>query len=219
MSATKYKVAQGEGIKKVAKKHGFSSWETLWNDPGNEELRKKRKNPGVLHPGDLIFVPEKQAKHVHGTTEIRHRFVCKLPKMTEMLRIKVEDFDGTALTNKPFILTLDDGTQLSETTNNEGMLEVAVPLEAQSGRLEIEGNEWPLEFDYLNPVDEPTSDNSVSGAQARLDNLGFPCPQSGVLDDATRTAIKAFQESHDGLRVSGELDDATRKALRERHGS
>ena len=49
--------------------------------------------------------------------------------------------------------------------------------------------------------------------QERLAQLGYdPGPASGVLDEKTRAAVRAFQESRN-LPATGEPDDATRTAL------
>ena len=36
-------VKQGEHIASIADVYGFSSWETVWDDDGNAELRKRRR--------------------------------------------------------------------------------------------------------------------------------------------------------------------------------
>jgi N-acetylmuramoyl-L-alanine amidase len=59
----------------------------------------------------------------------------------------------------------------------------------------------------MDPADE------VSGVQARLNNLGFDCGEpDGVLDDDTKSAVRAFQVLF-GLEPSGEIDDAFREKL------
>ena len=219
MAPKKHVVKQGEGIGKIAKSHGFYEWEPIWNDPANNDLRDKRKNPNVLWPGDILFIPEIQIKEVSGNTEERHRFMCKLPGMKEMLRIKIEERDGTPMAGKAFVLLCDDGTQLSGVTNGEGMVEQEVNLEIKEAKLEVEGNEWNIQISHLNPVDETTKDLAVSGAQARLNNLGFICPLTGRLDEKTKAAIKRFQAGQKDLTETGELDSKTQKALRKRHGS
>ena len=217
MGGTKYEVKAGEGIGKIAKDHGFE-WKTLWFHSVNKALREKRNNPNVLHPGDIVVIPEQEPKTVKCNTDLRHRFVCKLPVMKEEFRIKIEDRDGSPMAQKPYRLTLSDGSEHSGTTNGEGMVVEEVPVDAIRCKLEIEGNEWQLDIGYLNPVDEATTDDNISGAQSRLNNLGFACPASGTLDDATKAAIKAFQARNKDLKETGELDQKTREALRKRHG-
>ncbi len=211
-------VADGEGLPRIARRFGFHAWAKIWHHADNDELRSKRSNPHVLHPGDTVFVPEKETKTLSGGTEQCHRFLCKLPALTETLRVQLENRDGSAMAGLPYELVLDTGETLEDSTDDDGYLTVEVPIDATSGLLRVDDSEWQLEFDTLNPVDEETTDSAISGAQARLCNLGYRCEENGSLDDATKAALSAFQRDAE-LSVSGELDDATRSALRDRHGS
>ena len=48
-----YTVKQGDCISSIADQMGFF-WDTVWNDPNNEQLRNRRKNPNAhLHLGAL----------------------------------------------------------------------------------------------------------------------------------------------------------------------
>lgn len=217
MPSKRYKVGDGEGLGKIANDHGLH-WETVWNHGDNQSIRNLRGNPNVLHPGDIVYIPEKETRVVDAATEQRHRFVYDVPAKKEFVRIKLEDTDRSAMANKPYVLTLADGAEHTGKTDSEGMLECEVPFDATGGKLEVDGNEWQLRFGHLNPVDEATDDNNVSGAQSRLNNLGFRCPEDGVLDEGTRAAISEFQREQPDLKETGDLDDATRRALRKRHG-
>lgn len=69
-------VQQGECVNSIAYRHGFA-WETVWKDPQNAGLRRKRQIPGVLSPGDEIFIPELRSREESCATEKRHRFKVK----------------------------------------------------------------------------------------------------------------------------------------------
>ncbi len=101
------------------------------------------------------------------------------------------------------------------------MIEHDIPVNSEGGDLEVEGCHWPLRIGYLNPVDEPTGDTRVSGAQARLNNLGYGAGAvDGTMNDQTRDAVKAFQsEKWPDRTPTGDLDDETCKELKKRHGS
>lgn len=49
--------------------------------------------------------------------------------------------------------------------------------------------------------------NALYGAGYNIDNV------NDRMDSTTRSALKAFQADHAGLKVSGELDDASKQAL------
>lgn len=76
---------------------------------------------------------------------------------------------------------------------------------------------WDLGIGELNPLHD-APDGGVSGAQARLRNLGY---DRGAIDGRagprTTSALRRFQRDHD-LDVSGTLDDPTRSALQKAHG-
>jgi len=53
-----YQVKSGDTLSSIAKSHGISSWQKLYDDPSNGPFRAKRPNPNFIVPGDLIFVPD-----------------------------------------------------------------------------------------------------------------------------------------------------------------
>jgi hypothetical protein len=212
-----YIVKAGDSIPKIAKAHGFRKWQTVWQDPGNEQLRKDRANPRVLHPGDTVMIPAKRRKDVPCGTEQHHVF--QAPVMKELLRIVVEESRGVPMADKPYVLVVDGKEYTGKKTGPDGLLEEWIPVDSKEGELEIEGCVWPLEIGHLNPVDEDTTDQKVSGAQARLNNLGYDCGEvTGQMNEETREAIKAFQ-ADEGKDQTGNLDDETCRLLRDRHGS
>jgi Putative peptidoglycan binding domain/LysM domain len=201
-----YVVQQGDCISSLAQARGFK-WQTLWDY--NPELRALRKNPNTLQPGDLVKVPALRRRYEDRPTDKRHEFVRE--GVPAKFRLVLERFDEP-LANKKWSLTVD-GRSYSGTTDGHGLLQIVLPPNAVSGHLAVpdEGLEYDLSFGYLDPSDE------VSGAQARLQNLGFHHADiTGEMDDDTRNAILSFQTAH-GLTATGELDDPTRAALEQRH--
>lgn len=65
-----YAVKQGDCMESIAQKFGLF-WEKIWNHPKNVKLNEQRKDPNVLYPGDVVFVPEKEDKEESGATEQR----------------------------------------------------------------------------------------------------------------------------------------------------
>jgi len=202
----RYIVEQGDCISSVASAQGLN-WQTLWDH--NSELQALRKNPNALLPGDVILIPPVRIRYENCATDQWHQFILK--GTTAKFRLILERF-GEPLAGKRWFLTVD-GQKHSGTTNNEGLLQIALAPEACSGHLVVpdEDLEYELSFGHLDPSD------TISGAQARLENLGlYQGAISGEMDDETRDAIISFQTSR-SLAGSGELDDATRQELEKCH--
>jgi hypothetical protein len=70
---------------------------------------------------------------------------------------------------------------------------------------------YALRLGNLDPHD------TVSGVQARLRNLGFSCPMSGNLCEATTSALLRFRLAN-GLSIDGDLlDEDVAAKLRDLH--
>ncbi|MBN2170813.1 MAG: peptidoglycan-binding protein [Candidatus Krumholzibacteriota bacterium] len=68
-----HRVTQGDCLLSLAKEHGFS-WETLWNHPDNAELKRLRKDPNALKPGDVLVIPERRDKQEDAAGEAKTQF-------------------------------------------------------------------------------------------------------------------------------------------------
>jgi hypothetical protein len=53
----KHKVAKSETLKSIAKKYGFADEKMVWDYPENRELKKERKDPKDIQPGDIVAIP------------------------------------------------------------------------------------------------------------------------------------------------------------------
>ncbi|SRR6266851_3311587 len=208
-----YVVEQGECISSIAYENGFLP-ETLWNDPGNANLKAGRKDPNVLLPGDRVHIPEKRVREESCATDSKHAFELKGGR--EVLRIVLLDSDGNPRASLPYILKIKGGHTKSGQTNAKGLVEAPIPPNAREGELIINkgGAEEHYELD-LGAIDPPST---VRGVQARLNHLGFSCGDvDGELGPRTAGAIRKFQESQN-LSVTGEMNDDTRNALVSAHG-
>lgn len=205
---TKHIVQAGDSIIQLAGDHGLFA-DTLWQDPGNAELRKKRKDMNDLLPGDIVVIPDKRAKEVSKPATQRHRFKRKgIPAM-----FRFQAFDGeTPWANAKFRLVVA-GQTYEGVTNGQGILETHLPANAQTAELFMGEDEQPLliQFGHMDPIEE------LVGVQKRLNNLGFDCGEpTGQMNSETRDALKAFQHRF-GLKESGEADAATVDKLRAMH--
>lgn len=207
-------VRKGESLPSIAERYGFADWKTIYENAKNGDFRQKRTDPYVLAPGDQIFIPDKEQKYVKVATEQLHRF--QLKRQMAQVRLVLEDEEGTAFADMAYQLKVGDEV-FEGKTDRAGVLEAEVPAIADEGELTLwvdaeNSYTWMIEIGHLDPID------TIPGVQARLNNLGFDCGESGQLDEATKEALAAFQEAQ-GLEATGEPDEATQSKLLEAHGS
>jgi len=84
--AEMHTIEQGESLATIAKRSGLQSWQTIWDHPKNAELRAKRPKPELIHPGDQVYVPDKEHKDAPAKTETKNAFVAKVAKTEEKIR-------------------------------------------------------------------------------------------------------------------------------------
>jgi N-acetylmuramoyl-L-alanine amidase len=162
-----------------------------------------------LTPGDELFVPDKLLKREARPTGAKHRFTA--PVQPLVLRVVVKNFDDQPVANTPCKLQVEDQTfQLK--TDGHGKIEKEIPKNAESGKLTVGDQEFPVKIGHLDPVD------LVSGFRARLNNLGYNAGESDDLDDPQlRSAIEEFQcDQH--LTVDGVCGPQTQNKLKQVHG-
>src|ERR1035438_4067954 len=133
-----YTVVQGDHLSKIAKDNGFPDYHIIWDHPNNADLKNKRKNPNVLHPGDQVFVPDKEQKQESGSTEKRHTFVIK--KEPLKLRLVLEDSNKKPIANAQYAL-LVEGEVTQHTTDSRGHIEQEIPQDAQEATLVLRSEE------------------------------------------------------------------------------
>lgn len=210
---TRYVVRAGDCTASIGRQFGLP-WKTIWDHPANAELKRLREDPGVLQPGDVVEVPERQRRYEQARTGTSARFVLTLPPVELRLRLQAS---GVARSGKDYVLELEDGSLREGKTDGDGCVIEQVPASARrvTVRMEIPGmgkEEYVVKLGHLDPISD------VRGLQQRLTNVGFQCSVTGELDGDTGHALALFQEQ-EGLEVSGAPDDATRSRLLEVHGA
>lgn len=210
MSKT-HTIQQGEHLPGIAQKYGFRSYEVIWTHPKNADLKKRRVNPNVLYPGNVLFIPDKQEKTVGCTTAAVHSFQVKVPELK--LSVIVRDRAGKPLANADCELEVD-GAKYQLKSDGNGLVEKEISPAALGGTLRVPDLqiEAPLKIGHLDPLDE------TSGLAARLANLGY---YNGDLekpdDDQLSSALEEFQ-CDQGIEVDGKFGPQTKAKLNDFHG-
>ena len=218
----KHVIQQGECLSSLAAAFGLKSWKDLYNHPDNVELKKKRPNPNVVAPGDVVMLPDSamEKKTVPCSTGQGPLFLVQAPKVK--LRIVLKDRKGEPYGDKRFEVVVE-GNTLPGRTNGEGLIDVPIPASAKDGQMRVWLDEEPedtspdidrdLDLGHLDPID------CVNGLQARLHNLGHHCEVNGTLDKDTLAAARAFRLKA-GLPEVGDdalIDDDLRLQLLKLH--
>jgi hypothetical protein len=204
-------VEQGEHLSRIAAQYGFLDYHTVWEAGENADLRKLRKDPNVLFPGDRLFIPERQDKQAPAPTGQFARFVVPVQKLK--LRLVVLGWDKKPIRNVRCVLEID-GQRSELHTDDNGLLEREIATDANAGTLTIQDISFPVRIGNLDPADE------ISGYRARLANLGYrPGSSDDPADPELRSAIEEFQCDHPPLTVDGVCGKQTQTKLVEVHGS
>lgn len=187
MSTVKHVIKQGEYLSLIAQDYGLASWREIYDHSENAEFRRLRPNPNLVYPGDIVSVPTLEEAEHDGGTEERHRFRKKGPRRS--VRIFFKDLYGEDLSDEPYRLKLDHDEWTEGQTDGDGMVYMEIPLTCRGARFEIAGYEQTFRFSHLDPV------TTVSGIQARLNNLGYWCGRvDGIYGPLTAGGMTGFQK-------------------------
>jgi hypothetical protein len=52
-----YTVVRGDSLSRIARTHRVPSWRDIYYAPENAGFRRKRPNPDLIHPGDVVIIP------------------------------------------------------------------------------------------------------------------------------------------------------------------
>lgn len=218
-------VIQGESLSTIAHGYGIKDWHAVWIDAKNETLRKRRKNPNVLLPGDEVMVPAVAVHEITRPTDQTHRLIVDAHAEVE-LDLVLEGAPTEPLAGHSCVLRYD-GPQGRVTLtdlkiDDQGRLRVTLPILVKVVELEVKeiGETIALHLGALDPAaDADTGDPEISGVQQRLWALGYAGAPTGRADEATRAALASFQARELGREdPTGELDAATSAKLEEYYG-
>jgi hypothetical protein len=215
---TVHEVAQGDCLSSIAYEHGFLP-ESLWDAPENAGLKEGGRDMNVLRPGDVVHLPARRKKTIPVQTGNRYRLRRK--GVPAILRVRFVDFTGEPMANEPYLLQLAAaGSPLPDRTgltDAQGFVVSPIPPNATGGEIwagkGLSRRSLPFRLGFVDPIED------VSGVQARLNSLGYPCgSEDGTLDDLTAAALRRFQSDYQ-LPATGQIDEPTKAKLREAYGS
>ena len=217
-----YVIRQGDYLASLAARFGFDEDE-VWQHDDNRELRELRGSPNILHPGDVLHIPEpaeERREALQPSTTNRYRAqVAMIPVQVTVRR------EGEVLRNAACEVT-SLSPPLETTTDGDGLLSIDVPRHLDEVRVAFTEHdfEMALRVGHLDPIDHD------SGVSSRLENLGYLLPEAmfetahpdfnapEIRRRRIQLALSYFQRAQ-GIEPSGELDDETRDALRTAHGA
>jgi N-acetylmuramoyl-L-alanine amidase len=212
--AKRHVVHQGECLSRIARRYGFSDYKKLYDHPDNAELKRKRPNPNVIYPGDIVAIPDLEDKTESVGTGQKHRF--QVTQLKKELRIAFKDARMYPLSGVSYVLRTANEI-LEGRTNAAGLLKDRVRTDSMQASVVIDGRTINLRLGYLNPS-ERVGELDVSGVQSRLKGLGYYLRDTdGVLSQACRTSLAIFQ-AENNLTVDGKPTSATIGKLEELFG-
>ena len=202
MQMKPYVVRQGDYLAKIAHRFGFSE-NDVWTHPANAELADRR-DPNLLCPGDILFVPEAPTASIALSTGQRNVFMGRVPRVEVKLLL---ERDGQPLCNEPYAVEGLD-VPCEGNSDGKGRIVLDLPVTVSSVRLLLpkRGTSSMLLVGHLDPIE------TDSGLEGRLNNLGY----HGNLESGVSNALQSFQEDN-GLDPSGLPDQKTRDALLAAH--
>jgi hypothetical protein len=206
-------VVDGDCLQSIARRYGLGDGSDIWNAPQNASIKQRRGDGSQLHPGDVLFIPPPKPRTFSLATGKHHKLVVPRPK--RQIRVQFLDHDGEPM--KGDYVFKSGAFERKGPLGGDGVLELKIPAELMTAEVTIGDVTRTLRIGSLNPLSE-TDDDGISGAQARLANLGYYVGAiDGEMGPMTEAALRSFQEDSD-LDATGELDDATVAKLTENHG-
>jgi hypothetical protein len=161
-----YVIRQGDYLLKVAYENGFDA-DTVWGSSKNADLRMLRRDPNILAPGDVLYVPDPPdpPKSTALSTGSTNSFVSPAPQTPVTVKFSEPRLVSQACT----IAELPDLIGLS--TDGNGVLTFQAPVSLETVTIALVDASpavtFTCELGHLDPID------TLSGVFQRLQNLGY----------------------------------------------
>ena len=200
-------VERGESLSLIGRRLRIP-WKKIWEHAENAELRKKRGNPNILHPGDRLYIPDLKVHEVDCAPNRSHKFRTS---GAVWIRIAVVGLDHKPVSGVAYRFLFDDIKQPERKTNGKGIAEAELPSGVRDVQLRLPWATLPVRVAELAPA------HTIRGIQQRLQNLGFdPGSIDGIDGPDTARAISEFQVQ-EGIPVTGKPDQELIRRLRSVH--
>src|SRR6266446_1141524 len=115
-------VEKGECISSIAARYRLN-WQAVWDHPDNQDLKARRKHPGILQQGDVVVVPQREQKRIKAAHNRRHAFVLRTAETKICLRFTCND---QPVANERYKLALDGKAPVEGSTDGDGKIEVPI---------------------------------------------------------------------------------------------
>ena len=53
-----YTVVRHDNLTVIARRFGLRGWRAIYDHPWNAAFRRRRPNPDLIHPGDILYIPD-----------------------------------------------------------------------------------------------------------------------------------------------------------------
>jgi len=226
-----HEVVAGDCIDSLAAEHGRTS-AALWNAPDNADLRRLRKHPNLLAPGDVVVIPDPKGKIASLATGQRHVFRRRASPLELRVRMFDEDFEPRV--EARWTVELDDGSKHEGTTDANGFVVCPLAPEARKATLVVhrdgppheddldpapwededttDDERWEIDLGHLQPLDASDAESSV-GLRNRLANLALLDDEpEQATDEDVRAAVARIQE-REGVPATGVPNARTMNVL------
>ncbi|NVK16248.1 MAG: LysM peptidoglycan-binding domain-containing protein [Rhodobacteraceae bacterium] len=112
MEYTTHVVKKGEHLTGISKAYGFkgSDWRKIYRHPMNKDLRRKRKDPNVIWPGDKVLLP----KVTLAEMKKKHKELTELLKNTAATQAPVQKAMSVVMKAQAEALQLQKTASMSE---------------------------------------------------------------------------------------------------------
>jgi hypothetical protein len=163
-----YVIRQGDYLAKLASKFGFDA-DAVWTDDKNTALKELRKDPNILFPGDVLYIPD-ATNDVATPTSLKTGTSNDFTSSPPTVPI-THKFLNPCFASQPYIVhELPDLTGLTTDGGGTATFSVPVTLETITLVFTATGQTFVYDIGALDPI------QTASGVFQRLQSLGFIDP-------------------------------------------